>query len=180
MTITTVLVVYTTLVATLALGLSLLILRSLHTGTPRPPAGNAVTLPASGPDVGSGAPPFTTTTSTGARFDTAELAGRSYLLAFVSSSCQGCRTALPAMIGYASQLPGPQPLVTVIVGDPEQGADIAQLLAPVATIVAEPEGGPIAAAYRIALFPSYVLISETGTVRATGHSIRQLPQPQPQ
>lgn len=188
MTITSVLVVYTTLVATLALGISLLILRSLQAphGSPpgaahrRPALGTAVTLPASGPDVGSPAPPFTARTSTGAQLNTAGLAGQSYLLAFLSSTCEGCRIGLPGLIGYAGQLPGEFRLVTVIVGDPRRGTDIEQALAPVATIVFEPDGGPITSAYRIQLFPSYVLVSDAGTVLATGQSVRDLPQRQPQ
>lgn len=182
MTITTVLMGYTTLAATLALGISLLILRSLSRSAPGggPVGGAAVTLPASGPDVGSLAPPFTARTTTATVLRTAELLGQTYLLAFVSSTCEGCRMALPGMIGYASQLPGEVRLITVIVGDPRRGADIEQLLAPVATVVSEPDGGPISTAYQIQLFPSYVLISETGTVLATGQSVRDLPQPQPQ
>jgi hypothetical protein len=182
MTVTTVLVVYTTLVATLALGISLLILHALSgSGTVGGPAVRTpVTLPASGPEVGSPAPAFTARTSTGAMLDTAELAGRSYLLAFVSSTCMGCRDALPGMVGYAGQLPEEFRLITVIVGDLRRGRDIEQALAPVATIVSEPDGGPIGTAYQIRLFPSYVLISDAGTVLATGQSVRDLPQPQPQ
>lgn len=184
MTVTTVLVGYTTLTATLALGISLLLVRSLSAGPSptagTPPAGTAVVLPPSGPDVGSTAPPFRARTSTGALLDTEGLTDRYYLLAFVSSSCEGCRAALPAMIGYAGLLPGPLRLITVIVGDPRRGADIEQTLAAVATIVYEAPGGPIATAYRIQLFPSYVLISDAGTVLATGQSVRDLPQPQPQ
>jgi hypothetical protein len=182
MTITTVLVVYTTLVATLALGISLLILRSLN-GAPaasRPAVYPPAVLPASGPDVGASAPPFTARTSTGVVLHTAELAGHSYLLAFVSSTCLGCRDALPGMVGYAGQLPEEFRLITVIVGDSRRGCDIEQALAPVSTIVFEPDGGPISTAYEIRLFPSYVLVSDTGTVLATGQSVRDLPQPQPQ
>jgi hypothetical protein len=84
------------------------------------------------------------------------------------------------MIGYASQLPGEFRLITVIVGDPQRGVDLEQALAPVATVVSEPDGGPISTAYQIHLFPSYVLISDTGRVLATGQSVRDLPQPQPQ
>ena len=180
MTFTTVLVGYTTLAATLALAISLLILRSLYTSSHAGRPVRPVTLPASGPDVGSPAPPFTARTTTATVLRTAELLGQTYLLAFVSSTCEGCRMALPGMIGYASQLPGEVRLITVIVGDPRRGADIEQLLAPVATVVSEPDGGPISTAYQIQLFPSYVLISETGTVLATGQSVRDLPQPQPQ
>ena len=182
MTVTTVLMMYTTLTATLALGISLLILRSLHAGTPpgtgTPPGSTGVTLPPSGPDIGSPAPRFSARTSTGALLDTAQLTDRYYLLAFVSSSCEGCRAALPTLIGYAGQLPGPLRLITVIVGDPHRGTDIEHALSAVATIVYEAAGGPIATAYRIQLFPSYVLISDAGTVLATGQSVRDLPQPQ--
>jgi hypothetical protein len=158
-----------------------LILHSLHSSPlAAAPVGTGVTLPASGPDVGAPAPPFTSRTSTGAVLDTATLAGRNYLLAFVSSTCMGCRDALPGMIGYASQLPGDFGLITVIVGDARRGRDIEQALAPVATVVSEPDGGPISTAYQIRLFPSYILVSDTGTVLATGQSVRDLPQPQPQ
>lgn len=181
MTIITVLVVYATLVATLALGISLLLLRSLPAGPPAPAVSQAVALPDSGPDIASPAPPFTARTSTAAVLDTAELAGKTYLLAFLSSSCHGCLVALPAMIGYASQLPDPQRLISVIVGEANARAvEIEQRLARLAVIVSEPEGGPIATAYRITTFPSYVLVSETGTVLGAGNSVFDLPLPQRQ
>jgi thiol-disulfide isomerase/thioredoxin len=158
-----------------------LILRSLRAS---PPAGRlamtAVALPASGPEVGSAAPPFTALTSAGTVLDATVLAGHTFLLAFVSSTCEGCRNALPGMIGYASQLPAEFRLITVIVGDRQRGVDIERALTSVATVVSEPSGGPISAAYRIHLFPSYVLVDDTGTVVATGQSVRDLPLPQPQ
>jgi len=180
MTISTVLLAYAALVATLALGISLLLLRAAYPNT-LPQLGNPVSLPPSGPPIGSPATPITVLTNTGALLDTTELAGRSYLLAFVSSSCEGCRAALPAMIGYAGRLfGGSGRLITVIVGDTRRGLDIALALDGVATVVHEPDGGPIGIAYRISLFPSYVLISDDGTVQATGQSVRDLPQSQPQ
>lgn len=181
MTIITVLVAYTTLVATLALGIALLILRLLHTGAPAAAEGGPVTLPASGPDFASPAPPFTARTRTAQVLDSADLAGRTYLLAFLSSSCAGCLTALPSLLGYASQLRDPQQAITVIVGAfNDRAADIEQRLTGLATIVSEPEGGPIATAYRINLFPSYVLVSESGTVLANSSSVLELPLPQRQ
>ncbi|HEY0165526.1 MAG TPA: hypothetical protein VGB75_00660 [Jatrophihabitans sp.] len=181
MTIITVLVVYASVVATLALAISLLLLRSLPTGPSAPAVGHALALPDSGPDIGSPAPPFTARTSTAALFDTAELAGQTHLLGFLSSSCQGCLLALPAMIGYASQLPDPRQLITVIVGDVNaRAAEIEQRLARLAVIVSEPEGGPIATAYRITSFPSFVLVSEAGTVLGAGNSVFDLPLPQRQ
>jgi thiol-disulfide isomerase/thioredoxin len=189
MTITTVLVAYTTVVATLALAIALL-LRSLPARSlpawslPAQPLsarpGTLASLPPSGPDLASPAPPFHARTSTAAWLDTSELIGHRYLLAFLSSGCRGCRAGLPVLIDYAGRLADPQRLVAVIVGERGQGADLEQRLAGLATIVSEPDGGPIAAAYRITAFPSFVLVSEDGTVLATGHSVRDLPQPQPQ
>jgi hypothetical protein len=181
MTITTVLLGYTSVAATLALGLSLVALRALNSGAPAVPGSAAAVLPASGPEVGSAARRITALTAEAKLLDTDQLAGQRYLLAFFSSSCQGCRTALPAMMSYAAQLFGSsERLIAVIVGDPGRGADIALTLQGSATVVHEPEGGPIATGYEINLFPSYVLVSEQGTVMATGQSVRDLPQPQPQ
>ena len=180
MTITTVLVMYATLVATLALGISLLILRVLPLDTLGSVKGGAFARRDSGLNVGSPAPPFIARTNTGALLDTADLAGSNYLLAFFSSSCPGCLAAVPALESYASQLGNSQQLVTVIVGESERRAELEQRLASIATVICEPEAGPIAAAYRITVFPSYLLISDTGTALATGQSALDLPQPQRQ
>jgi cytochrome oxidase Cu insertion factor (SCO1/SenC/PrrC family) len=180
MTITTVLVVYATLVATLALGISLLILRALPLGTLESARGDALARQDGGPDVGSPAPPFTVRTNTGALLDTADLAGSTYLLTFLSSNCPGCLAAVPGLVGYARQPGNSHRLVTVIVGESQRRAELEQRLASIAIIIGEPEAGPIAAAYRITLFPSYLLISETGTVLANGQSVPDLPQPQRQ
>lgn len=180
MTITTVLVVYATLVATLALGISLLILRALPLGTLESAKGDALARQDGGPDVGSLAPPFTARTNTGALLDTADLAGSNYLLTFLSSNCPGCLAAVPALVGYAGQLGDSHHLVTVIVGDSQRRAELEQRLASIATVICEPDAGPIAATYGITLFPSYLLISETGKVLATGQSVHDLPQPQRQ
>lgn len=180
MTIDTVLVVYAALVATLALGVALLLLRSLPATQPQQPPPGQAALPPSGPDLASRAPRIRAGTNTGAMLDTAELGGRRYLVAFLSGSCRGCRLTLPLLTDYAGRLADPQRLIAVIAGERGQGADLELRLAGLATIVPEPEGGEIATAYRITRFPSYVLVSETGTVLATSHSVLELPQPQPQ
>jgi thiol-disulfide isomerase/thioredoxin len=180
MTITAVLAGYAALVASLALGISLLVLRVLPAGDPPPLVADGLPLRAGGPDVGSPAPPIVTRTSTGQLLDTTGLPDRPYLVAFLSSSCPGCRATLPPLAGYVGLLPTPLRLIVVIVGDPGRGADIERLLAPIATVVFEPAGGEIMAAYRILGFPSYVLVSADSTVLATGQSVRDLPQPQPQ
>jgi thiol-disulfide isomerase/thioredoxin len=177
MTITAVLTAYATLVASLALAISLLVLRVLPARDPQP---EGVPLPVSGPDPGSPAPPIVARTSTGLLLDSTELAGRPHLVAFLSSRCPGCRATLPPLAHYLSLLPSPLRLIVVIVGDPRRGADLEQSLAPIATVVFEPDGGPITAAYRITGFPSYVLVSASSTVLATSQSVPELPQPQPQ
>ena len=180
MTITAVLVVYATLVATLALGISLLILRALSLDTLGSAQGDAFARQDNGPRVGSLAPPFTARTNTGALLDTADLAGSNYLLTFLSSNCPGCLAAVPGLAGYASQLGDSRQLVTVIVGESQRRTELEQRLASIATVICEPEAGPIAAAYRITAFPTHLLISETGTVLANGQSVLDLPQSQRQ
>lgn len=162
----------------LALGLSLLVLRWLQGSDPT--GSTIAVLPASGPDLGSPALRITAGTEEAQPLDTEQLSGRGYLLAFYSSSCLGCRAALPAMIGYAGErFDDPRQLIAVIVGDRRQGADIASALDGRAIVVHEPVAGPISTGYRINLFPSYVLVSEAGIVLATGQSVRDLPQRQP-
>jgi thiol-disulfide isomerase/thioredoxin len=180
MTFTTVLVVYATLAATLALGISLLVLRALPLEFLGSAKGDGTARRASGVEVGSPASPFTARTSTGALLDTADLAGSNYLLAFYSSSCPGCLAAVPALASYASQAADSQQLIAVIVGESHHRPELEDRLASIATVISELEAGPIAAAYRITVFPSYVLISDTGTVLATGQSVLDLPQPQRQ
>lgn len=181
MTITTVLLCYTTSAATLSLVLSVLVLRSLQAGAPTRHEAGTVVLPASGPEPGSRALRITAVTEEATVVDTDDFSGQGYLVAFFSSTCLGCRMALPAMTSYAGELfDDPRRLIAVIVGDHRQGADIASTLKGSATVVHETEGGPISSAYRITLFPSYVLVSEEGTVLATGQSVRELPQRQRQ
>ncbi len=184
MTITAVLTAYAALVASLALGISLLILRVLPEPEPEPEPEQASTPGAGrspgGPDPGSPAPPIAGRASTGQLLDPTDLAGRPHLVAFLSSSCSGCRAELPSLAGYVGLWPGSLQLIVVIVGDPRRGADLEQALAPIASVVFEPDGGPIAAAYRVTGFPCCVLVSATSTVVASSPSVLSLPLPLPQ
>jgi len=171
MTIADVLSVYAALVASLALGIALLILRVLpDPGEPGEVAQRPAWSPG-GPEPGSLVPPI----HTGQSPEPAE-PGRAQLVAFLSSSCSACRSTLPSLLGYLGTLR----LIAVIAGEPRAGADLERLLAPVGTVVFEPYGGPIAAAYRITGYPCYVLLSADSVVLATGSSVLDLPQTQPQ
>ena len=128
-----------------------------------------------GPPVGASAPPWRATDVSGATLSGAALRGRTHLLVFLSATCVGCRASLPelraALPGYVGA--GAE-VVAFVVGDPDRGADIAAALSECATVVQEPEPSPTAAAYQVGLFPSYVLVDESGQVAATAHSVREL------
>lgn len=180
MTITAVLAVYAALIASLALGISLLILRVLPEPAPQPGIGGRVSWSPGGLEPGSRAQPIVARASTGQHLDSTEFAGRPHLVAFLSGSCPGCRTSLPSLAGYVGRWPGSLRLIAVIVGDPRQGTELEQSLAPIATVVFEPDRGPIAAAYRVVGFPCYVLVSASATVLASSASVLDLPLAQPQ
>lgn len=179
MSVTAVLAVYSAVTSSLALALGLVLARYLRRQAVAAPAPTRpAVLPPSGPPVGDPAPGFLVSTTSGRTLAGIDLAGADYLVAFFSASCQGCRLSLPRFVRYANAFSGaPDRVVAVVVGDARQGADIAAELAEVASVVVEPSGGGgLADAYRITLFPSYVLVDGAGVVTATGQSVEELPR----
>ena len=132
------------------------------------PAGEPVTLPPSGPEVGTLAPAVP---------GAVPRAGGVQLVAFASATCQGCRTGLPRLVSYARLLGGRDRVVVVIVGDSAAGADIEAAVAGVARVVADERADALAIAYGITVFPTYVLVGEGGLVEATTLSVGELPRP---
>ncbi len=142
----------------------------------REPGGPSEVVPGpAGPPVGSSAPPWRTIDVSGATLSAEALRGREHLLVFVSATCVGCRASLPEL---RATLPGyisaGTAVVAIVVGDPGRGADIAAALAECAIVAQEPEPSPTAAANQVGVFPSYVLVDESGQIVATAHSVREL------
>lgn len=148
--------------------------------------GVPVTLPPSGPEVGTLAPPLPglvpgpqagAAPVSGPEADAAAPVGGVQLVAFASAGCQGCRTHLPGLVAYARLLGGRERVVVVIVGDRAEGADIEAAVAGVARVVGGGRADALATAYGISVFPTHVLVGGDGLVEASGVSVDELPRP---
>jgi hypothetical protein len=109
----------------------------------------------------------------------AELLGAETLIGFFTPSCPGCAEQLPEFVRYADAMPhGRQQALAVVVGtdDGEVGEYAAQL-SPVARVVAEEHGGPVAAALLVTGFPAFCLVGGNGVVLASGYKLDKLPVP---
>ncbi|SEL42906.1 TlpA family protein disulfide reductase [Nonomuraea pusilla] len=110
-------------------------------------------------------------------FETAEVGGRPVSLAamgerplvgFFSPHCAPCKERLPLFAEHAASRPGGAgEVLAVVVGTPEETSDVVAQLLPVATVVVEPDQGPVQRAFGVSGFPAFVLL-EDGVVGASG------------
>ena len=124
-------------------------------------------------------PPFTATTTTGSELSPARLAGRPAVLAFFAAECQSCREHLDQFAGYARGFPGGAGQVAAVIAGPAEGAaDIVAALTGVAQLVIEPDFGPVATAFSIGAFPTFVTLDPDGRIGGAAWAIDYLPVPQ--
>ncbi|SDJ00131.1 TlpA disulfide reductase family protein [Nonomuraea jiangxiensis] len=96
------------------------------------------------------------------------------LIGFFSPSCSPCKERLPAFIEYAASRPaGPDAILAVVTGTPETAADLVEQLLPVATVVVEPDQGPVQQAFQVTGFPVFMLV-EDGVVRASDYELTSI------
>lgn len=120
-----------------------------------------------------GAPigPFTATATDGRTVSTGALAPRS-LVGFFSTTCEPCLEQLPHFVDFASGLPGGrEQVLAVVCGSPQDAAQLAGRLEPVARVVLEEFGGELAGAFGIMAFPSMFVTDGEGTVQASGGNV---------
>ncbi|MEV4299746.1 TlpA family protein disulfide reductase [Microbispora rosea] len=155
-----------------ALGVSLLVtrryreLRALVTdGAARGPA-----LPAPG----TGIPPFTATTTEGARLDRADLDGPDRVVAFLKTGCEPCRDLLPELRGALEDLPAesPRPIV-LVTGVAGERTGYVTALALVAHVVESDEPHALTGGLGVGAFPA-VLVAGEGVVRRAGVGLAAL------
>lgn len=128
-------------------------------------AGGDVALTAGSP-VGE----FTATDVDGRAVSLAAL-GASPLVAFMSTECSACHERLPSFLAFASARPGGRDrLLAVVVGPDVQAAELVRQLAPVATVVTEPEHGPLQQAFEVTGFPAFVLVRH-GVAEASSYDL---------
>jgi hypothetical protein len=93
------------------------------------------------------------------------------LVGFLSPHCVPCQERLPGFIEFAAARPGGRDgLLAVLVGTGEETAELVERLRPVATVVVEPDRGPIQQALAVTGFPAFVLI-EHKVVAASDHEL---------
>lgn len=128
---------------------------------------------------GRPAPPFTARTTTGTPLSLTELAGRPAALAFFASECQSCRDHLDQFADYARGFPGgARQVAAVIAGSADGAADIVAALTGLAQLVIEPDFGPVATAFSVQAFPTFVTLDPDGRIDGAAWAIRDLPVPQ--
>ncbi|MDA0632226.1 hypothetical protein ACQEUU_00555 [Nonomuraea sp. CA-218870] len=99
------------------------------------------------------------------------------LVAFFSPRCPTCEEEKPAFIRYASGLPGgPDQVIAVLLGTPEELAGLREELGEVARIVIEPDvDGAMSTAFALRGYPAFCLMGQDGVLQVTGFRVDVLP-----
>ncbi|MEV0594838.1 TlpA disulfide reductase family protein [Nonomuraea cavernae] len=93
------------------------------------------------------------------------------LVGFFSITCAPCKERLPGFVEYAAaRTAGPDAVLAVVVGAPEDAADTVELLRPVATVVVETDRGPIQESFGVGGFPAFLLLQD-GAITATSFEL---------
>lgn len=138
-------------------------------------AADGTWLPAAGTAVPAG---LTMTTKGGEVLTAADFAGPDVVLVFLTSPCNACRAALPALRTALSALPagGPAP-VAVLCGDaaawPEYLVALSGLVRPVENGDEVPKGAGVADVLEVHSYPA-VLVLGGGVVRRAGMSAAEV------
>ncbi len=122
---------------------------------------------------GEPVPEFSTTTTAGDPISRDLFAGET-LVGFFSPGCAPCQALLPAFVEHAK---GARRVLAVIAGG--ESAEYAKLLTPVASVVVEGYEGAVSSAFGVAMFPALFVVSEDGTVIASGGDLEALSQAAP-
>ncbi|MGK5554648.1 TlpA family protein disulfide reductase [Actinomadura kijaniata] len=114
---------------------------------------------------------FTALTSEGDPVTRETLTG---VVGFFSAGCEPCHELLPDFVARAREL-GRDHVLAVVGGDDR---DLVAALTPVARVVlAEPDGGPVARAFRNEWTPALYLVGPDGRIAATAARVEELPVP---
>src|SRR6266542_3621673 len=151
-------------VCTVNLILTLALIRRLREQAGGPP-GPRQPLPKVIVGIGERPAEFTAATTEGEPIDRDAVAGG--LVGFFSPQCSPCRERVPEFMEYAHHAVVDRTrVVAVLVGRPEEVADLADTLDGIARIVVEPVDGPLSTAFAVGGLPALCLLDQTSTVLA--------------
>ena len=97
------------------------------------------------------------------------------LVGFFSPDCAPCRERLPEFLEYAAGFVGD--VLAVAVGERTETIELVESLSPVAEVVVEAGGGPVADAFAVGGLPAMCVLDAQGRVVASGTLISALPVP---
>ncbi|RJL20821.1 TlpA family protein disulfide reductase [Bailinhaonella thermotolerans] len=137
-----------------------------------PPSAAVKDLPYPGDEVGA----FSAATTDGETV-TRELLPDRTIAIFLAPECATCREKVPAIAAWARGQDRRRVLV-VIDGQVTDPADLVEALSPVARVVVETRGTPVADAFHVRGFPAFCAVSE-GRVTLVDVDFARLPAPAP-
>lgn len=110
---------------------------------------------------GSSITDFSATTVDGVTLTRDRLSGDSEALtvAFLAPECGSCRSLVPELAGWAARQDRERTLV-VLDGQVSDPADLVAVLNPVAQVIVERSGTPVASAFKVDAFPSFCVVGE--------------------
>lgn len=129
------------------------------------------------PPVGTPIPDFTAETTDGTTITADTLRTGRALIAFLSIGCTACHEQMPQLREHVTALraAGDHVLVAVNAGQASD-SDLISAFTGVAPVVAEGEGRPVAAAFGIDGYPTYVMV-EDGSVSDVYPTARDISAP---
>lgn len=112
-------------------------------------------------------PEFAATTTNGEPIS-GDLLGGPAMVGFFTAGCTPCKELLPRFIERARQTP--DAVLAVVAADAgEESAAYVEQLAQVASVVSEEPQGPVQSAFKVAGYPTVLLIDADGTVVDNDH-----------
>ena len=111
---------------------------------------------------------------------TVDVAGRPVLLpdpdastvvGFFATDCPSCADSIPAFLARA----GRDRTVAVVTGPRDDDDAYVRRLAPAGRVVADGDADGLVGAFQVRAYPAFVRLDPDGTVRASGHSLGDVP-----
>jgi len=125
--------------------------------------------------VGTPAPPYEARTIAGGDHSLVDLHGAPSLVGFFSARCSSCRSQLADFVTLAKTVSGgPTHVLAVIAGETDESRYLRDGLADVASVVQEPESGPISKAFEIKAYPTFYVLDEETRVHAAATIVSRL------
>jgi hypothetical protein len=117
---------------------------------------------------------FTAATRDGEPLSRADVTGA--LVGFFTPTCGPCLERIPEFAAYATASGmARDEVLAVLVGTPEETAEVAAQLGGVARLAVEPVQGPVNSAFSVIGYPAVCLLDDHGRVRASGADFSTFP-----